>query len=337
MRPLWLVAALIFALSGACAPNTSVHPDPGSAATSTPTDEVSQEESRLLERRNAEVAADKARIEEVGGRLLAAIPEHPRIQFLVARGDPAIDASATFNRVMISGGMLRFVESDDELAVVLGHEVAHITQGHVLGQTVAGVVLSAVAIAADCFAPGTGRLAGSIGQVFLGYYTRRQEREADHVGLRYAFRAGYDPRAAAVMTQRLAVEAPDSMSAGYFATHRLSIDGPTVARWEPDELPSDTKPTGDTVTADEAAGTAPSPINAETPVVLIDEEEPVDRSGFTTVSEPTAIFPFLTGHHNGRGTNDLKNGRVTHDRVVRNPVPPRPFPARSSIHTRVVR
>jgi predicted Zn-dependent protease len=340
VRPLGLVAALLLALIGACAPLTSIRPtqDPGPAASSAETEEVSREQSRLLERRNAEVAADKARIERVGRRLLAAISEHPRIQFLVARGDPSINASATFSRVVISGGMLRFLESDDELAVVLGHEVAHITQGHVLRGTVSSVVLNAIAICADSFAPGTGRLASNIGQFFLSYYIQSEEREADDVGLRYVSRAGYDPRAAAKMMERLAVEVPDWMSAGYFASHLSSIDSAALAKREPDEVLSGAESTGNARAANEAvaAVTTPSAITVETPLVLVDEAEPAGQSGFTGAPEPVVIFPFFSGHHHGYRLDD-PGGRTTHDRIIQRPVPPRPLPPRSSMHTRVVR
>jgi hypothetical protein len=209
------------------------------------------------------------------------------------------------------------------------------TQGHVLRQTVASVVLNAIAICADSFAPGTGRLASSIGQFFLSYYTQSQEREADEVGLRYTLRAGYDPRAAAEMTERLAVEAPDSMSAGYFASHLLSIDSAVLAGREPDELLSDAEPIGNARAANEAVAevTTPSPISAETPLVLVDEGESPGQTGFTTASEPIAIFPF-SGHHHGQRLDD-SGGRV--DRVIRHPVPLRPLPARSSMHTPVAR
>jgi hypothetical protein len=330
---------LIVALFGACAQHVSVRPaeDSGRAVSSAAPEDASLEESRLRERDDAEVDADKAWIEQVGRRLSVAIPEHPRIQFVVVRGDPSINASASFNRVVISGGMLRFLENDDELAVVLGHEIAHITQGHVLGQTVASVVLSGIAIAADCFAPGTGRLASTIGQFFLGYYTRSQEREADQVGLRYASGAGYDPRAAAEMTQRLAVEAPEWMSAGYFANHLSSIDSAVAATREPDDRPSsDSAESAPGADESVAAGTPPSPIDVETPLVLIDDEAPLDQSGFTTVAEPIAMFPFLIGHPSLRGTDDPSR-RLLHHHAIRNPVPPQPHSARSSVHTRVVR
>jgi predicted Zn-dependent protease len=293
---------LLLPLIGACAPLAGFGPTEGLrglAASSPQSEEIQREQDRLLERRNAEIAADKAWIGRVGRRLLAAIPEHPRIQFLVARGDPSINASATFGRVVITGGMLRFLENDDELAVVLGHEAAHITQGHVLKSTLASVALSALAIFAESRVPGTGRLASGIGQLFLNHYTQTQEREADEVGLRYAFRAGYDPHAAVDMTERLAVELPQSMSAGYFASHPSSVERAVLARREADDLLSGAEPTGEVATGSEAVAEVaePSAVTAETPLVLVDEGEPAGQTGFTGAPEPTVIFPFLTGHH----------------------------------------
>jgi predicted Zn-dependent protease len=302
VRPLGLLVALLLPLIGACTPLASFDPTEGllgPAASSSQNEEISREQDRLLERRNAEDAADKAWIGRVGRRLLAAIPEHPRIQFVVARGDPSINASATFGRVVISGGMLRFLESDDELAVVLGHEVAHITQGHVLKETLASVALSAITIVGDGFVPGAGRLASSIGQLFLNHYAQTQEREADEVGLRYAFRAGYDPRSAVDMTERLAVEVPQWMSAEYFASHLSPIERAVLARREAENLLSGAEPTGEVAIGSEAVAEVAedSAVSSETPLVLVDDGVPVGQSGFTGAPVSRVNFPFFSGHH----------------------------------------
>ena len=84
---------MLLPLIGACAPLAGFDPTEGlfgPVASSNQSEETSREQGRLLERRNAYVAADKAWIEQVGRRLLAAIPEHPQIQFVIARGDPSI-------------------------------------------------------------------------------------------------------------------------------------------------------------------------------------------------------------------------------------------------------
>jgi hypothetical protein len=115
------------------------------------------------------------------------------------------------------------------------------------------------------------------------------------------------------MTERLPVEAPDSMSAGYFASHLLSIDSAVLAGREPDELLSGAEPIGNARAASEAVAevTTPSPITAETPLVLVDEGEPPGQTGVTGAPERMGI--------------------------IRRPVPRRPLAARSSMHTRAAR
>src|SRR5204863_249482 len=83
---------------------------------------------------------------------------------------------------------------------------------------------------------GAGQAAGGVGQMFLNHFTQNQEREADEVGLRFTYQAGYDPRVAAGMQERLAVEVPQSMSAGYFDTHPSSVERAVAARREAGDL-----------------------------------------------------------------------------------------------------
>ena len=184
------------------------------------------------------------RVERVGNRLLDTIPSHPKVQFVISNGDPSINAGATFGQVAVTSGMLDFIETDDEMAVVLGHELAHITEGHVMKGAVSGLALNVMAIVLESRVPGAGQAAGGVGQLFLNHYTQTQEREADDVGLRYAYQAGYDPRAAVDVQERLAQRVPESMSAGYFDTHPSSVERAVAARNEASELPAQGEPPG---------------------------------------------------------------------------------------------
>jgi predicted Zn-dependent protease len=184
------------------------------------------------------------RIERVGQRLLDTIPSHPKVQFVIVNGDPSINAGATFGQVAVTSGMLDFIESDDEMAVVLGHELAHITEGHVVKGTMGSLALNVLAIVLETQAPGAGQAAGGIGQLFLNHYTQTQERAADEVGIRYAYGAGYDPRAAVDVQERLAVQVPQSMSAGYFDTHPSSVERAVAAREQARELLAQGEPPG---------------------------------------------------------------------------------------------
>jgi predicted Zn-dependent protease len=104
-------------------------------------------------------------------------------------------------------GIFKVAENQDELATVLGHEVAHVTQQHALKRynreatTRIGVVGVAVAT-------GTGQagadLAGMVASLGLSLpYSRGEESEADTVGLRYMAAAGFDPRQSVTLWQNM--------------------------------------------------------------------------------------------------------------------------------------
>ncbi len=103
--------------------------------------------------------------------------------------------------------------TDDELAAVMGHEIAHALREHgrerVSQQVAAGVGASLAGAVAEVFLPGTGQistgLAGAVGQVtYVLPYSRIHETEADRMGVELAARAGYDPRAAIALWQKMA-------------------------------------------------------------------------------------------------------------------------------------
>ncbi len=162
-------------------------------------------------------------LRRVSQRVLFAIPNPPPIEWLVF-DDPSINAGATFGKIVVSTGMLRFVRSDDELALILGHELAHITQGHVSRGATHATLLGLGSQVVNAIYPGIGLLTGQVGQLFLNRYNQDQEREADVVGLRYAFAAGYDPRAAAQVMRRMAHEEPHTTTAGFFSSHPSSLE-----------------------------------------------------------------------------------------------------------------
>jgi Zn-dependent protease with chaperone function len=237
-------AALVLLLSGCAVPPPSPRAPLSTRSAPSIDEEMAQESHRLQQRAELHFAEQKRRVERVGKRLLETIPGHPNVQFVVVNGDPSINAGATFGQVAITSGMLNFLQSDDEMAVVLGHELAHIEQGHVLKGTVSSLALNILATVLEARAPGAGQAAGGIGQLFLNHYTQTQEREADEVGLRYAYEAGYDPRVAAGIQERMAVEVPQSMSAGYFDTHPSSVERAVSARREAEDLLARGEPPG---------------------------------------------------------------------------------------------
>jgi predicted Zn-dependent protease len=235
-RRLLAMLPVLALLAAACAAPAPRRPAPTPRHGTTSGDELAMEAQLLHQRARDHFEDQKRRVERVGQRLLDTIPGHPKVEFVIVQGDPSINAGATFGQVAVTSGMLNFLRSDDEMAVVLGHELAHIEEGHVLKGAIGNLALSILATVVEVKAPGAGQAAGGIGQLFLNRYTQGQEREADEVGLRYAYEAGYDPRTAVDIQERLAVEVPQSMSAGYFDSHPSSVERAVAARKEAEEL-----------------------------------------------------------------------------------------------------
>jgi len=100
--------------------------------------------------------------------------------------------------VYVTRGLVALAGSEAELASVIGHEIAHVTQRHgqgrqnrAIGATLLGAVLG-VAVGSDL----VNQIFNIGASGFLADYSRDQENEADKVGLEMLVRAGYDPYAA---------------------------------------------------------------------------------------------------------------------------------------------
>lgn len=122
--------------------------------------------------------------------------------------DETVNAFADGERVIVTMGMMRFVESDDELALIIGHELAHNTMSHIQkkqGNILAGRVVGAVV---DVFLGGTGIFAQLGESVGGGLYSQDFESEADYIGVYYAAAAGYNVKNAAHLWRRMAASNP---------------------------------------------------------------------------------------------------------------------------------
>jgi predicted Zn-dependent protease len=111
-------------------------------------------------------------------------------------------------KIAVYTGLIdRIKPSDDELAAVMGHEIAHALREHgrerasqAAGQSVAAGVIGA---AIGMGSLGTDMTSTVLNITFGLPNSRLHETEADRIGVELAARAGYDPRAAITLWQKM--------------------------------------------------------------------------------------------------------------------------------------
>lgn len=136
--------------------------------------------------------------------------------YVVLTGGDEVNAYADGNTVYITKGMMRFVETDSELATVIGHELAHNAMGHSdkkLGNYLLGSVLDVVAAAYGV------NTQGAFGDSASKVYSQDFEAEADYVGLYALARAGYDISEAPNLWRRMGADSPGAINSTYGGSH----------------------------------------------------------------------------------------------------------------------
>jgi predicted Zn-dependent protease len=127
--------------------------------------------------------------------------------------DSEINAATDGKVIVIHAGIMRVAQSDAELALVVGHELAHVTMAHIQKQKQNQVAGAAGGLAVDVlFALGgvnTGGAFARHGQVSgATAFATAFEKEADYVGTYYAARAGYDVASGERFWRAMAQENP---------------------------------------------------------------------------------------------------------------------------------
>jgi predicted Zn-dependent protease len=106
-------------------------------------------------------------------------------------------------KLSITRGLISKMESEDQLASVLGHEIGHVTAKHAVVSASRQQLLGALVGVGGAVLEGTGtpgagaiQMAGQVGATLLVQkYSRDQERQADELGMKYMTAAGYNPHA----------------------------------------------------------------------------------------------------------------------------------------------
>jgi predicted Zn-dependent protease len=142
-------------------------------------------------------------------------------------GDDSANAFALpGGRIGVNQGMFKTATDQDQLAVVLGHELSHVVARHGAERLSDNYLAQGAVLTGSVYAAsqGTdaGRAAAALGAgAELGIllpFSRTQESEADELGLRYMAQAGFDPRAAPVLWQKMEQQGGSRVPA-FLSTH----------------------------------------------------------------------------------------------------------------------
>jgi predicted Zn-dependent protease len=156
-------------------------------------------------------AALNARVERITNRL-ASVCDRKELVYIAKvveekdlKGEkPLVNAvSLPGGYIYVFKGLLEYIQSDEELAAVISHEIAHITARHSIKRLQASYGSLALIIAAmQANSQLAGGVAATLDTMFLAY-SQDDEIQSDTLGIKYMKAAGYDPQGMVAMLESL--------------------------------------------------------------------------------------------------------------------------------------
>ena len=144
-------------------------------------------------------------------------PEEMCMSFVYLLQDREPNAFADGDDIYVFTGMVKEVESDHEMQVVLAHELAHNAQSHIAKSARVGLVGSI--LDAIIFDEDDEASEGVLSDLSVSVFSPRFEREADYVGIYMLARAGLDTKQVSSFWKRLSIEYPEENTKSILSTH----------------------------------------------------------------------------------------------------------------------
>jgi predicted Zn-dependent protease len=185
---------------------------------------------------NMPLETDRAKIDYIHCVAQAVVlqlpPEYRDLEWEMAifQADSVNAFAMPGGKIGVMTGILKAAQNQDQLAAVIGHEIAHVTARHAnerasrgsfsnVGVQVAAVLLGGGHQGATYSAYEALQAGAALGIMLP--FSRSQESEADVIGLEYMAKAGFDPREAVPLWQNMDEEAGDA-PAEFLSTHPSS-------------------------------------------------------------------------------------------------------------------
>jgi len=155
-------------------------------------------------------------VNKVGKNIISALPPQPfTYKFYIIKDDVYNAFATPAGNIFINSGLFEAMDNEDELAGILGHEIAHVVCRHIsqkiekskkigigtLAGIAAGIFLGAGGAAAAASAVSIGSIAA--GQSLSLAYSREDEIQADQLGLKYTTKAGYSATGLLTMLNKI--------------------------------------------------------------------------------------------------------------------------------------
>ncbi|MBI1195023.1 MAG: M48 family metalloprotease [Gammaproteobacteria bacterium] len=175
-------------------------------------------------------------VQRLGARLALHAPTEGRVFDFFIPDDSSINAFAgPGGHIGINSGLILMADGESELAAVMAHEIAHVTQRHLarafeqashMNLPLAAAIVTSIILGSRDGQAGAAALAATAAgsaQTQINF-TRANEQEADRVGLEILAKSGYDPRSMPEFFQRLqqATRIMDSQDYEFLRTHPVT-------------------------------------------------------------------------------------------------------------------
>lgn len=192
--------------------------------------------AQIMEQEELELSQEGPEYERVK-RIINRLSQNANIEqsldVYTAEADDRVNAFAMGgNTIVVYNELLRRLPKDEELAVVLAHEVAHILGGHNGDKTmqkrggavsILGTLAQVAVLVATEGNVEAGELAGSsvsaVGTGVVLSYGRAMEHEADHIGMLLMAKSGYDPKNAITVWGKASEVLGAGANNSFFSSH----------------------------------------------------------------------------------------------------------------------